>query len=195
MARRCKNQCGTQLLAAAQCTDIVEKKGYCCIECLDEHTIAKRKAKDSKQKDAEFKVMKDRVNSQGVKSKLMVSTQAAFNAFIRARDEKKGCVSCGTMKAVSGGYTGAGGWDAGHYRSRGATPELRLNEDNCFRQCVKCNRDMSGNVVNMRIEILKRIGQERLDFIEGPHNPNKYTPDDLKDIRQIYKIKLKQLKG
>jgi hypothetical protein len=146
-------------------------------------------------KKHQFNEMKERVNSQGAKSKLMQRAQASFNAYIRARDEKQPCISCGTTKPVSGGYTGAGGWDAGHYRSRGACPELKFEEDNCFKQCVACNRDNSGNVVNMRIGILKRIGQERLDWIEGPHDPKKYTADDLKEIDKKYKAKLKALQS
>ena len=193
MSRRCKCGCKAELPSAARCEDIVQKKGYASVECLLTHTKAKQVAAKAKKKDAEFKEMKERVESQGIKSKLMASTQAAFNAYIRGRDAKRPCISCGKTKAVSGGYTGAGGWDAGHYRSRGASPELRFNEDNCFKQCVKCNRDFSGNIVNMRIGILKRIGQVRLDIIEGPHEPQKYTVEDLKAIRAKYKLLIKAL--
>ena len=191
--RKCKQCKQIELPPAAKCESIIEKKGYCSVECLFQHTIDQRVESERKKKALELKQMRDRVESQGSKSKLMQRAQAAFNAYIRARDAKHGCISCGTMNAVNGGYTGAGGWDAGHYRSRGANPELRFNEDNCFRQCVHCNRDISGNVVNMRIGILKRIGQERLDIIEGPHEPAKYTADDLREIASKYKAKLKEI--
>ena len=193
MPRRCKCGCGAELKPARQCTtfdELVEKKGYRSIKCLDDHTRAKNAEKEAKKK-AEFKEMKDRVDSQGVKSKLMTRAQTAFNAYIRARDAKYGCISCGTLKAFSG-ITGSS-WDTGHYRSRGATPALRFAEDYCFKQCVKCNRDFSGNIVNMRNVILHRIGQKRLDIIEGPHDPKKYTADDLRSIEKEYKEKLKQL--
>jgi hypothetical protein len=191
--RKCKQCKAVELPSVAKCTSILEKKGYCSVECLADHTKEKRIVAEQKKKAKELKEMKDRVESQGAKSKLMQRAQTSFNAYIRARDAKHGCISCGTLKAVNGGYTGAGGWDAGHYRSRGASPELRFNEDNCFKQCVRCNRDSSGNVVNMRIGILKRIGQERLDAIEGPREPAKYTANDLREIAAKYKAKLKEI--
>lgn len=164
---------------------------YCTIGHAIDFANAKQAKEKDKNKAVEFKEMKDRVESQGSKSKLMTRAQAAFNAYIRARDAKHGCISCGTLKAFSG-ITGSS-WDAGHYRSRGATPALRFDEDNCFKQCVKCNRDFSGNIVNMRNGILHRIGQKRLDRVEGPHDPKKYTADDLRAIEKEYKAKLKQI--
>jgi len=199
MARKCK-QCKTEIPIVRLCEDIIQKKGFCGATCLIEvarakqQAAAKKKAKsDQVKKDAEFKEMKERVSAQGTKAKAMKAAQSAFNAFIRARDEKLPCISCGKSKVVSGGYKGAGGWDAGHYRSRGATPELRFHEDNVFKQCVSCNRDQSGNVVNMRIGILKRIGQERIDFIEGPHKTIKHSLQDLRNIQSDYKAKLKSI--
>lgn len=192
--RRCKSkECSNALQPASQCTDVVSKKGYCSIECLSTHTTHKRIEAEERRKAKELKEMRERVESQGNKSKLMQRAQTAFNAFIRERDKAHGCISCGSTKETNG-ITGSN-FDAGHYRSRGANPELRFNEDNVFRQCVSCNRDNSGNVVNMRIGILKRIGQERLDIIEGPHLPKKYTADDLREIAVVYKAKLKELKS
>jgi hypothetical protein len=190
--RRCKNKCGVELLPARKCTDIVSKKGYCSIACLDGHTRVKNSDADAKKKAREFKEMKDRVESQGAKSKLMTRAQAAFNAYIRARDANQPCISCDSTRGDGDLLTGSR-FDAGHYRSRGATPELRFNEDNCFKQCVKCNRNMSGNVANMRIGIMKRIGEERLARVEGNHSPARYTADDLRSIEKEYKQKLKQL--
>jgi hypothetical protein len=167
---------------------------FCTIEHALEFANANKNKGRTEIKKQQFSEMKERVNSQGAKSKLMQRAQASFNAFIRARDEKQPCISCGKLKPSTNGITGSN-WDAGHYRSRGACPELRFEEDNCFKQCVACNRDNSGNVVNMRIGILKRIGQERLDWIEGPHDPKKYTADDLKEIDKEYKAKLKALQS
>lgn len=189
--RRCKNKCGIELPPAAKCDDFIQKKGYCSASCAIEDGKKKKAKADEKRKAKEFKEMKERVESQGAKSKLMQRAQAAFNAFIRERDKSEGCISCGTMKARR--HLTGSSWDAGHYRSRGACPELRFEEDNCFKQCVHCNRDLSGNVANMRIGILKRIGQERLDWIEGPHEPKQYTADELREITKLYKQKLKEL--
>jgi len=50
---------------------------------------------------------------------------------------------------------------------------------------------MSGNVANMRIGIMFRIGEQRLTRVEGPHPVKKYTADDLRSIEKEYKNKLK----
>lgn len=200
MTRNCR-ECGSEIPSASKSETTYHKAKFCGWDCMTKFGLdkarknnEKRWAAQKKAKAEEFKQIKERVDAQGNKPKAMKAAQSAFNAYIRERDAKKPCISCGKDKAVSGGYRGAGGFDAGHYRSRGANPELRFNEDNCFKQCVACNRDKSGNVVNMRINIKKRIGEERLAIIEGPHDPKRYTLEDLKEIAATYRAKLKELK-
>ncbi len=115
--------------------------------------------------------------------------QKWFNKFIRLRDHQLNCISCGRKLAEKYG----GAYDAGHYRTVGANPEMRFNEDNCHAQCVYCNRNLSGNVTNYRIGLVHRIGIKRLDLLEGYHAPAKYTIDDLKEIIATYKAKCKEL--
>lgn len=117
--------------------------------------------------------------------------QAAFNGFIRARDEGQPCICCGRY-ATDTSLTGSK-WDAGHYRSTGAAPELRFNEDNCHRQLVFCNRHRSGNAVEYRLGLIKRIGLARVEALEAAHEPKKYTIDDLKQIRDTYRAKRRAL--
>ena len=76
--------------------------------------------------------------------------------------------------------------DCGHYRTVGAMPMLRFHPDNAAAQCVRCNRDLSGNAVEFRRGLLARIGQARLAFIEGPHPPAHWTRDDLREIRRRF---------
>lgn len=109
--------------------------------------------------------------------------QVAFNAWIRVRDEARPCISCGAPKASQ--------WDAGHYLSAGARPDLRFDEANCHKQCSMCNQHFSGNVVRYRIELVKRIGQTEVDRLEGPHEPRRLRADDLKAIRDEYRARIK----
>lgn len=118
--------------------------------------------------------------------------QKAFNAFIRERDKKNPCVSCGIFRdetAVSNGSN----WHAGHYKTTGARPELRFNEANCHKQCAHCNNFLSGNIENYRINLIKIIGLKKVEWLEGPHEPKKYTCEELKEIELKYKQKLKEL--
>lgn len=112
--------------------------------------------------------------------------QQAFSAYIRERDANLPCISC--QRNHSGQY------HAGHYLSRGAHPALRFDEDNCHKQCAPCNNHLSGNIASYRINLIKKIGVERVERLEGPHEPAKYTLEDLIDVKEKYKRMTKELK-
>ena len=188
MARRCK-QCRKELKPAAQCDDIIEKKGYCGPSCLIAHTKAKQAEKQARAKRREIRQAKERLKTR---SDWMKEAQQAFNAYIRARDAGKPCISCGAV-ASNEGYMSWGNCHAGHYRSIGACPELRFEESNVHNQCAKCNIYKSGNVVEYRINLIKRIGLDQVEWLEQDHDPKKYTIDDLKEIRDKYRAMKREL--
>ncbi|MCP4492501.1 MAG: recombination protein NinG, partial [Gammaproteobacteria bacterium] len=41
--------------------------------------------------------------------------------------------------------------------------------------------------------LVKKIGQDRVDWLEGKHEVRKYTCEDLKEVELKYKQKLKEL--
>ncbi|MBO0957292.1 recombination protein NinG [Citrobacter freundii] len=112
--------------------------------------------------------------------------QQAFNEFIRYRDRLLPCISCGREHD--------GQYHAGHFRTTGANPELRFNEDNCHRQCAPCNNHLSGNLTAYRPALIAKIGQARFDVLMGPHELPKWKRDDYIRIRDEYRAKLKELK-
>lgn len=126
----------------------------------------------------------------------MPEAQKAFNAYIRARDARLPCVSCGETNPP---MTVGGQWDAGHFLSVGSHPELRFNPDNCHKQCKTCNAG-SGKFAHKartvaqayRIGLIARIGLERVEALEGPHPPTKHSVDELKTIRDAYRLLTKQ---
>ena len=113
--------------------------------------------------------------------------QLAVNAFVRARDEGLPCISCGRHHE--------GQYQAGHYLSRGANPELALEPRNIHRQCVPCNLWKSGNQALFRAGLVLRYGEEYVQWLEGYHPPKHYSVEDLKAIRNEYRAKLKALKS
>lgn len=119
------------------------------------------------------------------RSQWLKEAQAAFNRWIRLRDANEPCISCGRI---------ANRYDAGHYRSRWAHPELAFEPLNCHKQCSRpCNKDQGGNIVEYRKALLVKLGAERLAWLEGPHEPKKYTIDDLKSIKAKYSKLAKEL--
>ena len=138
----------------------------------------------------ELKVRKERLKSR---ADHLREAQAAVNEFIRLRDAHLPCISCDSLPNDHDIMTGSR-WDAGHYRSVGACPELRFEPLNIHRQCVKCNRNLSGNAVEYRIRMVLRIGAEKVDWLEGPHPARKYTVEEIKAIKADYRAKSRELK-
>ena len=119
--------------------------------------------------------------------------QAAVNEYVRLRDAHLPCISCDSTPNDNDLMTGSR-WDAGHYRSVGACPELRFEPLNIHRQCVKCNRNLSGNAVEYRIRLVLRIGAEKVAWLEGLHPARKYTVEEIKAIKANYRAMTKELK-
>jgi len=151
----------------------------CSVPCaLQLAQIKREKAERSAYRQA-----KDKIKSRGEWAR---EAQAAFNAWIRERDKALPCISC--RRHHTGQY------HAGHYRSRGSNPALSYEPLNCHKQCSVCNNWRSGHLTEYRINLLKKIGQEALDWLEGPHEPKKYSIDDLRQIRDDYRMRLRQAK-
>ena len=113
------------------------------------------------------------------------AAQTEFNKWVRLRDRDLPCISCQRH------HTGQ--IHAGHYRTVGANPELRFEPLNCHAQCSVCNNHLSGNLINYRANLLVKIGAEKLQYLEGPHEAKKYTIQDLMDIRDKYKRLIKEM--
>lgn len=135
---------------------------------------AKKEAKDALESRRAHREAKVKAKPR---SHWMKLAQTAFNAYIRARDDGLRCISCGSL---------TGKKNAGHYRSVGSAPELRFEPLNCHLQCEKCNSYLSGNLINYRINLIKLIGLDAVEWLEGKHEPKKYTIQDLQDIRAGY---------
>ncbi len=140
-----------------------------------------RKALDKIERKA-IRAAKERVKPR---SEYMKEAQAAFNAWVRERDAALPCISCGRHHQ--------GKYDAGHYRTVGSNPALRFEPLNCHKQCVPCNQHKSGDIVNYRIGLVAKIGADKVVWLEGPHEPMRYSIDDLKQIKAQYQAMTREL--
>ena len=153
------------------------------------HAPKARKALDQIER-AEIKVRKEKLKSR---ADHLREAQTAVNEYVRLRDANLPCISCDSTPNDNDLMTGSR-WDAGHYRSVGACPELRFEPLNIHRQCVKCNRNLSGNAVEYRIRLVLRIGAEKVAWLEGLHAPCKYTVEEIKAIKAKYRAMTRELK-
>ena len=178
--KTCK-ACGGKFRPSFNSTQVV-----CSPKCALAHAPANqqkaRKAIDQRER-REIKVRKEKLKTRADHLK---EAQVVVNQYIRLRDADLPCVSCGRFHD--------GQWHAGHFRSAGGHPELRFEPLNIWRQCAPCNTHKSGDLVNYRAELVRRIGPEKVEWLEGPHEAKRYTIEDLKAIKAEYRAKIKQLK-
>ena len=165
------------------------------IECAIAHGQSEKGRETTRKALADVERREIKVRKEKLKSRAehLREAQAAVNEYVRMRDDQLSCISCDSMPNDHDLITGSR-WDAGHYRSVGACPELRFEPLNIHRQCVKCNRNLSGNAVEYRIRLVLRIGADKVAFLEGPHPARKYTVDEIKTIKADYRAKTRELK-
>lgn len=171
MARKCKI-CGEPFKPTY--STLQKECSYKCMADAARERRVKTERKELRVRRAQIKT----------RAQWLRETQAVFNKFIRLRDANEPCISCGRHHS--------GQYHAGHYRTVGSHPELRFSELNCHKQCAPCNNHKSGNIVEYRISLSAKIGADNLYWLEGPHEPKKYTIDDLKLIKAEYKAKIKE---
>jgi hypothetical protein len=126
-----------------------------------------------------------RVKKELSRADWLKKAQQVFNAYIRERDRNDPCVSCQSVSASQ--------FHASHYRSVGACPSLRFEPSNAHKSCQKCNTHLSGNLIEYRINLVRKIGADAVNWLEGPHEPKKYTIEELQGIIAEYRQKTKEL--
>ena len=146
---------------------------YLCATAYAQEVTAKRKAKAKRRTVKEY--------NQTDVSWLKAEAQKRFNAYIRKRDEGNGCISCGNTDRQM---------HAGHFKSQGGNGNLRFNEDNCHMQCSICNNHLSGNLIPYKENLIKKIGQERVDALDKKVVKS-YSVLELQGIIALYKQKIK----
>jgi len=152
------------------------------VVCSPTCALAVAKISTAKRKKAETKNRLENLKTLGTHKKEL---QAIFNKWIRLTDKDQPCISC--QRHHKGQY------HAGHYRSVGSCAELRFEPDNVHKQCSACNNHLSGNLIDYRINLIKKIGLARVEWIEGPHEIKHYTIDDIKKLKVVYRAKIREI--
>jgi hypothetical protein len=163
------------------------------VECAIAHGKSEKGQEATRKALADIDRRDIKVRKEALKSRgdYMRDAQKAFNEFIRVRDQLAGhaCISSGRPLDWAGNAV-----DAGHYRSVGAAPHLRFDERNCHAQSKQDNRYLSGNAIDYRIGLIKRIGLLEVESLEADQSVRKYTIEDLKAITAEYRAKTRELR-
>jgi len=147
---------------------------------VDERNVAREIRKQERLQRDDLRQRRERLKG---KSEWNREAQAAVNKFIFWRDYGNPCIACG--KPLNYGVRG-GAVDASHYRSRGAAPWLRFNVFNNNAGCVHCNRDLSGNLIPYRINLIEKFGLQRVERIEHDNTVRKFDIEYLKRVKSIF---------
>lgn len=136
------------------------------------------------------KIKKDKVKK--AKEDLLTTSdylklaQQVFNKWVNLRDKDLPCVSCG--KVINGRV------NASHFYNANNHHNLRFNEDNVHSSCITCNQFLSGNLLEYRMRLIEKIGQERFNYLEENRSVvRKWTKDELKELITLYKKKIKDI--
>jgi hypothetical protein len=148
----------------------------CSPKCSYEY-VKKQKDKDWKKEKATKK--KELMTLQD----WIKIAQVTFNKYIRLRDAGQPCISCSKPAKKE---------NAGHYYNANNHWALRFDEDNVHLQCEYCNTYLHGNLIPYRDNLISKIGSERYQRLEQlSGNTAKFTIEEVKEILEIYKAKLK----
>jgi len=154
-------------------------------KCILEHDQNKKKKKIKKD-------LKDfNLDNKSI-SKWIAEAQIPVNAYVRLRDHNKPCISCGCL-TVKEHLTGSA-WHAGHFRSRGSAGHLRFNLHNIQKQCAECNIHQSGSSSNYRINLIYRIGIEKVEALECNNAYRKIDRVYCERIKKIFNKKARMKK-
>ena len=170
-----------------------------CKNCRDPFTPMRTSLEKYCRKDECIKAMvkeaKEKVwkqTKQKMKAELMTVAdyiklaQQVFNQYIRLRDQGKPCIACDNknMKKIN----------ASHFYSAGGHMAVRFDERNVHSGCEYCNTYLSGNLLNYRENLLKKLGYEEFERLSADAmQTRKYTREELKEIISVYNEKIKQL--
>ena len=151
----------------------------CAIQLANQLSERNRRRQEKLQRD-ELRIRREKLKTKSDWSK---EAQIAVNRYIFWRDYGKPCIACG--RPFNYGVRG-GAVDASHYRSRGSASHLRYNVFNIHAGCVRCNRELSGNLIPFRINLIEKIGADRVESLEHDNTPRKFDIDYLKRMKAIF---------
>tara|TARA_X000001388_G_scaffold3203_5_gene2333 strand:+ start:2267 stop:2848 length:582 start_codon:yes stop_codon:yes gene_type:complete len=178
--RKCKF-CKTEYMAQRPMQNVCS--GLCGLRLVDRQ----------KAKAAEEKAKRERRESREAKQRLKTradyakEAQAAINRYVRLRDAHLGCISCDKPASWQGQ------WHCSHFRSVGAAPHLRFNLWNMNKSCSACNNFLSGNIAGYRPRLIEKIGQEKVDWLEGNHSVARHDIPYLKRMKSIFTKKCRAI--
>tara|TARA_R110002126_G_C10262775_1_gene483221 strand:+ start:211 stop:714 length:504 start_codon:yes stop_codon:yes gene_type:complete len=131
-------------------------------------SVYKARASAEKKSKALYNKEQKALKAQTTASKKEIRTrtdwfkilQKVVNQWVKYRDQNKPCCTCGTTNDIK--------YDAGHFYTVAARPDIRFELTNIHRQCsMKCNQRGSGMRAEYKVFIVEKYGEDHLDWLES----------------------------
>lgn len=182
-------------------------KAFCGTNCFAEWAAANVSKLAKKGKQIERKAFNERKRKVKLNdiSHQRDMTQKAFNKmrvlqeldWFYSRGLEPTCISCGNP-------LGNDQWCCGHYKSRGAYPELRFDPMNTYLQHNRrCNMGLSGDIAGtkkthgytegLKLRFGEVEGQKIIDYCNSPHEIKNYTCEELAAMRAEFNRTIREL--
>lgn len=113
--------------------------------------------------------------------------QTIVNKYVRLRDRHLGCCSCDKPA------TWDGQWHASHFRSVGAASAIRFHLWNIAKSCSVCNNHLSGNLASYRPRMIKKLGEEKVAWLDSQNQVVRYDIVYLKRLKAVMAKKVRRL--
>lgn len=162
------------------------KQVVCGVDCSAALAVSIRLKNE--RKEAKRQAAADRAQLQEMKSnsELADDAQKAVNKYVNLKCKHLPCICCGKSP-----YEGVR--HAGHYKSRGSNSFLRFHLWNIHTCCYSCNVSKSGNIIEYRPNLIKKIGIEKVEFLENAPRSRIYSDEYLIRLKKIFQRKCARL--
>lgn len=202
MPRKCK-ETGEHIPAFAKSVTLWHKKGFASIDAMVKYgqkaarasqdraqATERKKAREARAAERKAYNAAKRARKEAVKTRTQWAKEAqqAVNSYVRLRDAGKPCVSCD--KPDDGSHQR----HASHYRSTKACSILRFNLKNIYASCAQCNTMESGNLLEYRIRLRARYGDNLVEWLESQNGTVRYDIDYLKRLRDVFRKRVARMK-
>ena len=157
--------------------------GWCSPSCGYEYSQQLKEKKEKKVK-TENRVALREFNNRDTK-KLTLLAKKLVQEYARVRDALEPCISCRKPTAKQ--------WDGGHYMSAEYHSLIRFNPLNIHKQCSHCNDWNNENKAAYRINLIKKIGLDQVEWLEQQTGVKKWSIEELQSIIKEYRAKVKEL--
>jgi 5-methylcytosine-specific restriction endonuclease McrA len=122
---------------------------------------------------------------------LLKRAEKIVNEYIRLRDSENGyftCIACSKVLPVDK-------MNAGHFIPVSKSSNLRFHPENIWGECEGCNCFDRSHLIGYTLNLIKKIGQERVDWLRANQRiVKKWGKSELESLIDEFKQKLEQLK-